>query len=156
MEKFCQEDQLFELVTMEEDLSWLPKKTICKEFIKEKTLKIPKQKPKIEQLAKKIIKPVITSFKVIKTREKRRKVLIQGKIIEKLFYVADKPEQTVHSAKFKFPFCNFIKLPPKVKRVKEVKVNIEDVIVQLVKKRKINQCILIFIAAIPDKDCCRR
>ena len=148
-EKFCQNDKMFELVKVEEDLCWLPDKTVCKEFIKEKTLHIPKQKPVIEQLANKVIKPKITSHKVIKTKRKQSKVIIQGKIIEKVFYVADRPEQTVHAAKFTFPFCNFINLGKKVAKIKDVKVNVEDVVVQLVKKKEIRQCILLFICAIP-------
>ena len=154
MEEFYQKDKMFELVTLEDNFSCLPDKAICKEFIKEKSIKIPGQKPKIEQLAKIIIKPVITSHKVIKVDKRRFKVLFQGKIIEKVFYVADKPEQSVHAASFSFPFCNFIKLPKKITKVKDIKVNIEDVIVQLVKKREINQCILINVCIIPDYDCC--
>ncbi len=153
MEEVYQKDKMFELVTMEEDLSWLPEKTICKEFIREKCIKISKKKPKTEQLAKIIIKPVITSHKIVKTK-RRTKVLFQGKIIEKVFYVADKPEQPVHAAHFSFLFCNFIKLPRKRAKIEDIKVNIEDVIVQLTKKRKINQCILIEVCVIPDSDYC--
>lgn len=153
MEKFCQSEKVYELVTIEEEIECLPSKKVCKEFIKEKCIEIPPQKPKIEELAKIIIKPIVTSHKIIKTKE-GFKVIVQGKIIEKVFYVADKPEQSVHAAKFSFPFCNFIKLPHKYKNVKDVKVNIEDVVIQLTEKRRICQCILICICAIPDKEYC--
>lgn len=145
------EDKLYELTTIEEDINCIPEKSLCKEFIKEKTLKIPEVKPKIEQLAKIIIKPKITSYKLISTPI-GKKVVIQGQIIEKLFYVADKPEQTVHCAKFSFPICNFIKLnyPQKIK---DIKINLEELLVQMNGKRKIEECLLLFICIIPKQDC---
>ena len=151
MDKFSQEDKLYELVTFEDDLKCLPENTPCKEFIKEKTVTIPKVKPKIEQLSKIIIKPMVTSYKRISTLE-GPKLLIQGKIVEKVFYVADNTEQTVHAAKFSFPFCNFIKLVKK-RRIEEIKVNVEDILVKLKCGKKLEQCILLIICAIPKKKC---
>lgn len=150
MEEKPEQDNLFELVSVEDDFQHLPSKTICKEIIKEKTLTIPKQKPKVEQLSKILIKPSITSHKTICTPE-GFKVIIQGKVIEKVFYVADKPEQSVHAAEFSFPFCTFIKLPKKTK-IKDIKVKAEDVIIQLIDQKKINKCVLLCICAIPEKN----
>ena len=148
--KICK-DKLYELTTVEEKLVCIPAAKLCKEFIKEKALVIPSEKPSIEQLAKIIIKPEITSYKLACTPE-GKKVIIQGQIIEKVFYVADKPEQTVHCAKFSFPICNFIKLK-NTDKIKDIKINIEEVIIQVDKQRTIEQCILLFICIIPKKDC---
>ncbi len=152
MEDIYKNDDMYELVTMEEDIDCLPEKTICKEIIKEEKLVIPGQKPEIEQLAKIIIKPVIKSHKIIDTLT-GPKVIVQGKIIEKIFYVADKPEQSVHAAKFSFTFCDFIKLSKKCDKIKEVKVNIEDVIINLKNKREVEKCILLILCAVPEKYC---
>ncbi|MCK8826729.1 DUF3794 domain-containing protein [Natroniella acetigena] len=151
MEDFNEKDKLYELVTIEEDLKCLPSNAVCKEIIKEKSLVIPKAKPDIEQLAKILIRPSISSHKIIKTPQ-GPKVIIKGKITQKIFYVANKPEQTVHAAKFTFPFCTFIRLPKRVK-IEDIKIKIEDVIVQLTTKRKINKCVLLFLAVIPKKRC---
>ena len=121
-----------------------------KEFIKEINLKIPKQKPNIEKLAKILIKADIIKNKIIDTPE-GSKAIIQGKINKQIYYVADNPEQSVHAAHFEIPFCNFIKLPDCYK-IKKIKVYVEDVSSVVVNPRKINECVVIFICVIPE--CC--
>ncbi|GAB6098299.1 hypothetical protein JCM16358_01780 [Halanaerocella petrolearia] len=153
MGDFSEEDNLFELVTVDDNFNSLPSESICKEFLKEETLLIPDQKPDIEQLAKILIKPKITNKKIIQAPE-GPKVIVQGLIIEKKFYVADTPQQSVHAAEFSFPFCNFIKLPPKTK-VDDLKIRVEDVILQLVNRRKISQCILTCLCVVPKKRYCQ-
>lgn len=152
MDRFSQEGKMYELVTIEENLKCLPDRKVCKEFMTEESISIPCKKPKIDQISKIIIKPIITASKTISTIE-GRKVIIQGEIFEKVFYVAKTPEQTVHCAKFRFSFCNFIKLPKKY-RCTDIKVNIEDLILQLKGKKKINQCILLIICAVPKRKHC--
>ena len=152
MEDFKTEEKMFELVTVNPDnFHCKPDKFICKEFIKEEKLIIPKKKPKVEQLAKIISKPIITSKKTICTPQ-GPKVIFQGKITQKVFYVACNPEQSVHAASFTFSFCNFIKLPNKLK-IKNIKIKVEDIIVQLVDKRKINKCVLLLVCIEPEKKC---
>ncbi len=151
MKEYRDEDNLYELVTMDDELTCLPPYACCKEFIKEKMVKIPCQKPDVEQLAKILIKPKITSYRRICTYE-GRKLIVQGEIIEKVFYVAQNCQQTVHCANFSFPFCNFIKLGGK-RGIKDIRVQIEDVILQLERRRRINQSILMIICAIPYVEC---
>ncbi|ADL13016.1 DUF3794 domain-containing protein [Acetohalobium arabaticum] len=121
----------------------LPKK----EFVKELKLKVPEEKPDIEQLAKILINADVFKFKTINTIE-GLKVIFQGKINKKILYVADNPEQSVHAAHFQTSFCQFLKLPDSFK-VKKIKVFIEDVSTTIVNPRKINECVVIFVCAIP-------
>lgn len=143
-------EKMFELVTIDPDgLHCCNKHSTCKEFITEKEVIIPKKKPKVEQLAKIITRPVVTSHKTISTPQ-GKKALFQGKVKGKIFYVACKPEQPVHAAKLNLSFCNFIKLPSKLK-VKNITVKVEDIVVQLVDKRKVKMCVLLLTCIKPKK-----
>ncbi|MBM7624224.1 SPOCS domain-containing protein [Sporohalobacter salinus] len=142
----------YELITMDQDIKCTSRHVKCKEFIKEKMLCIPETNPDIEQLTKVIIKPKIISYEIICTPE-GPKLIIKGKIIEKIFYIDDTAGQCIHCATFKFPFHNFIKLKDYV-CIKDIKIKLEDVFIQLCNKRKLEQSILILVCIVPKKDCC--
>ncbi|GAB6139122.1 DUF3794 domain-containing protein [Halanaerobaculum tunisiense] len=141
------ENKSYELVTVAEDFGSLPHNVTYKNFTAQEKLIISKTKPDIQQLVKIIIQPEISSYEIISTIQGSQ-LVIQGNITEKIFYVADKPEQAIHCSEFSFSFANYIKLPqnPKIKRVK---VTSEDAIIQLINKRKINQWILLIFCLIP-------
>ncbi|GAB6139114.1 SPOCS domain-containing protein [Halanaerobaculum tunisiense] len=149
MNDSLQNDKSFELVTVDDNLKSLPPKTTYKEFIKEKTMAMPKENTTIKKLAKILINPKITSYKTTHTSQ-GPKVIIQGRIIEKMFYIAQNKTQTIQTAKFNFPFYTFITLPVQLK-LGDIKIKVEDTIVQLINKQEINQCILLCTCVIPKK-----
>lgn len=71
------------------------------------TLSIPKNKLDIEDIYSLIVKSKIVSCRVVET-PLGKKVVIQGCILLKIMYTAKNPEQSVHTAHFKIPFCTFL------------------------------------------------
>ncbi|AGB41219.1 hypothetical protein Halha_1273 [Halobacteroides halobius DSM 5150] len=146
MSHSAKKDKLFELITIDDNFESLPSQSICKEFLKEQNLLIPDQKPNIEQLSKILIKPEISNKKVIATFA-GRKIILQGHIMEKIFYIANSPQQSVNTAQYSFSFSNFIKLPPKT-NINSIKVRVEDIILEI-NNQKINQSILLCLCIVP-------
>ncbi|MBM7556618.1 SPOCS domain-containing protein [Halanaerobacter jeridensis] len=142
-----QNNNLYQLVTIEDVINELPDNTIYKEIINEQSIKKPNTKPPIQQLSKIVLKPTITSYKKISTPH-GPKLIIKGTITERVFYVADNESQTVHCINFTFPICTFIKVKNKVKS-KKIKIKTEEIVVQLQTKEKFYQCILLCLYAIP-------
>jgi ferredoxin-fold anticodon binding domain-containing protein len=72
-------------------------------------VKIPVQKPDIEQLAQVIVEAEIMSMRVVDTPCTKsfegqmlsgKKLILELKLIEKIVYVADEPSQPVHAAHY--------------------------------------------------------
>ncbi|MBM7625143.1 DUF3794 domain-containing protein [Sporohalobacter salinus] len=132
-------------------------------------LSIPEQKPDMEQIIKVVLDGEITRTKVIETPVRTdsegnilpsaggqeltgRKLIIEGKINQKVVYVADveNGSQPVHSAEFEgTPFSTFIVLPedtPLETRY-EVDICFEDVFVEMLSPRDIfKNLIVLFVA----------
>ncbi|MGL5084709.1 MAG: SPOCS domain-containing protein [Clostridium sp.] len=81
---------------------------------------VPEQKPDIEQVVKVDITTKILKTRVVKTPKGTSlegqimtgyKLLILGEVKLKIRYVADEPEQSMHSFHAYIPFCDYIVLP---------------------------------------------
>jgi hypothetical protein len=121
-------------------------------------LQLPPPKPDIEQLVKVQINAEITRTKVIPTPVGYQ-VIVRGVVKQKILYVADVPEQSLHAAHFERPFSTFISLPADDKdddwdkeeksdsQVGDIaaRVLIEDVLVQEFDKRSIHKCVILFV-----------
>lgn len=81
---------------------------------------VPCQKPDMEQIAKvKLTKKVVKS-KIIKTPVGTSlegqvitgyKLMVMGELTLKIMYVADEPEQSMHTFHADIPFCEYVVLP---------------------------------------------
>lgn len=94
--------------------------TVFKQLNIEKIVCLPDAKPDIEQIVKVISELVIKKTKVIKTPKGTSlegqlltgwKLVIEGVVKQKIQYVADEPEQSVHATHADIPFSTFIVLP---------------------------------------------
>lgn len=138
---------------------YLPSDAVAfKQFSVEETLCIPCQKPDIEQIVKVMADVSIKSTRIIKTPkavslEGQRltgwKLLIEGELNQKIEYVADVTEQSVHAAHFNVPFSTFIVLPETFKIGTPISVlaYIEDIFVQQLNKRCMFKNVTILIDA---------
>ncbi|GAB6139130.1 SPOCS domain-containing protein [Halanaerobaculum tunisiense] len=130
-------------------------------------LEIPEQKPDIEQVLQVLVEGKVTNLRIIETPEETseegqaltgEKLVIEGKIRQKVVYVADVEDgsQPVHSAEFEIPFSTFIVVPKcyvgTVKPGKEDNINVqvcvEDVFIETIDPRKVIKSVLLYINAI--------
>lgn len=120
--------------------------TSFKQLNIDEIVKIPSQKPDIESVLNVLVDVVITETRVIKTIKGTSiggqkltgfKLIVQGKLNQKVEYVADKAEQSVHSAHFVAPFSSFIILPEDFEESTNVEVEafIEDIFYKIVNRR---------------------
>lgn len=132
--------------------------TVFKQLSVEKNFCIPVAKPDIEQIVKAISELKIKSTKVIKTPKGTSlegqlltgwKIVVEGVITQKIQYVADEPEQSVHAAHTDMPFSTFIVLPANYVPGTPVTIlgYIEDVFVQKMDSRCIFNNISILLTA---------
>ena len=131
------------------------------------TVTIPEQKPDIEQIVQVLVEGKITNLRLIETPVGEseegqslsgEKLVIEGKVHQKIVYVADVEggTQPVHSAEFEIPFSTFIVVPEcyvgTVQPGKEDNINvqvcIEDVFIEEVNPRQVIKSSLLFINAI--------
>lgn len=121
---------------------------VFKQLFVEDTFCLPEAKPDIEQIIKVIGSLDVKNKKIIKTTKgvslegqilSGWKLIIEGCIKLKIQYVADEPEQSVHSAHASIPFSTFIVLPEDFITGTPVSVfgYIEDVYSQQVCQRQI-------------------
>lgn len=119
-----------------------------KQFIIQKNLVLPEDKPDIEQILQVNTSVIITSKRVIRTPiatslEEQRltgwKLVIEGQLKLRIKYVADISTQNVHGAHFNAPFSTFIIMPPDFEEDMPVNVEsyVEAVYAQPLGKRKI-------------------
>lgn len=120
--------------------------TTFKQLSKEENLTIPSQKPDMEEILNVLVEIDITSTRVIRTIVGTSeggqtltgyKLIVEGKLNEKVEYIADECEQSVHAAHFKVPFSTFIVLPSDFVEGTEVEIEpyIEDVYYIKIDKR---------------------
>ncbi len=92
------------------------------QFTVEEDLSIPEQKPDIEQIMKVLIEGTVNNLRLVRTPTGVSldgtiltgwKVIVEGRITQKILYIADteKGDQPVHSAEFNTPFSTFIIAP---------------------------------------------
>ncbi|GAB6139123.1 DUF3794 domain-containing protein [Halanaerobaculum tunisiense] len=128
---------------------------------------IPEQKPNIEQIAKVAVEVEIISQRVVKTptsygynlggqKLTGKKLIIEGKIKQKLFYVADVAEQSMHVAHFQKSFSTFIIIPSDMNKHAKFRIDpyIEDVFVKMNDKREVFKNVTLFLHAVPTNCYC--
>jgi uncharacterized repeat protein (TIGR01451 family) len=122
--------------------------TSFKQLSVDENVRLPIQKPDIEQILNTLVDVVITDTKVIETIKGTSiegqiltgfKLIIEGKINQKIEYVADEPTQSVHAAHFVKPFSSFIILPEEYILGTPVGVEafVEDVFTEQLDKRTV-------------------
>jgi len=132
--------------------------TVFKQLSVEKNFCIPEAKPDIEQIVKSISELKIKNTKMIKTPKGKSlegqlltgwKAVVEGVITQKIQYVADEPEQSVHAAHIDIPFSTFIVLPLNFVVGTPVTIlgYIEDVFAQKMDERCIFNNITILLTA---------
>jgi len=123
-------------------------------------LSIPCQKPNVEQIEKVFIKvkiiskrvtdtPVSTGVSAENTRLTGKKLVVEGKLIQRIVYTADLPDQPVHSANFNVPFSAFIVLDETATAEDNycVETCVEDVYVKVFNDRDIFKNVTLFLRA---------
>lgn len=130
-----------------------------KQLHKEEVVKIPPQKPDVEQLLNTLVDIEITNTKVINTITgvslegqtlTGYKLIVEGILNQKIEYVADEPEQSVHAAHYRVPFSTFIVLPSNFDPVNsdiEVEGFVEDIFTKLIDKRTVFKNITFIVTA---------
>lgn len=133
-----------------------------KQFEVEETLVIPTVKPDVEQITQVLIEAAITDYRTIITPT-GLKVILNGNLKQKIIYVANEPTQSVHSAEFVKPFCDFITVDlivpvgTTVAQLLQIagvtldtvvtsgpNVLVEDLSVKLIDLRTISKCAILF------------
>lgn len=128
---------------------------------------IPEQKPDIEQVIQILVEAKITNLRLIETpvgvSEEGQiltgeKLVIEGKIHQKVIYVADVSDgsQPVHSAEFDVPFSTFVVVPkcyiglikPGKEDIINVQACIESVFIEQINSREVIKSSMLFINAI--------
>lgn len=140
-----------------------------KELTVPETVTIPEQKPDIEQLVEVIVKAKIDATRIVETpvqengnnavnnendQSTGRKLIVEGSICQKIIYVGDVKEQSLHSASFKIPFSTFIVLPNGTPLDAEFRVDafIEDVFIEEITEREVFKNITVFLRAVEIND----
>lgn len=117
-----------------------------KQVIESDALCIPVQKPDIESINELKVYICVEKFKVIKT-VLGPKIVIQGTKQVKIIYTADNCQQSLHSAHWDIPFCEFVLMDSYsydkcLKTVVDVFAGLEDACVKCYDKRTIDISIL--------------
>ncbi len=130
-----------------------------KEFSVMENLCIPPQKPDMKKITSLNIEAKITDFEVVKTPITNAnfegiistgyKLIVKGKLVQFIEYIADNCEQSAHSAHFEVPFCSYIVLPDyyEVGNSISVEAITEDVYVEQTSKRCFFKNVTLFIFA---------
>lgn len=127
-----------------------------KQFQVQETLCIPPQKPDMEQILSVHAKIEIAKTAVIETScgvsfegqiLTGKKLVIEGKLHQKIEYVSDDPVQSVHAAHFVIPFSSYIVLGEHYNCNSEYEVSgyIEDIYIRQVGKRKIFKNVMLLL-----------
>ncbi|MBW6410129.1 SPOCS domain-containing protein [Clostridium weizhouense] len=109
---------------------------------------IPNQKPDMEQINTVSVKGLVTDYEIVNTPIGSSiegqimtgyKLLVCGDIKIKVKYIACEPTQTVHTAHFCFPFCNYLVLPSDFNP--NIKINPSILIEDIFSDQLDNKCI---------------
>lgn len=151
-------NDLIEVIGIDEEL---PKYSrYFKQFQVQEVCNIPNEKPDIEKILRLIVSVEIIFTKIISTskgisNEGQKltgiKLLVRGKLIQKLEYIATGPQQAVHAAEFENPFSTYIVLDECILNngTFEVTPYIEDIYIKQIDKRSVFKNITIFLNVSP-------
>ena len=118
-----------------------------KQFQVEEIIEIPCKKPDIEQIVRINISGEVLSTCIIKipqavSNEGQRltgyKMIVEGRLIQKIEYIAKHAAQSIHAAEFIKPFSSFIMLEEDMNCNEPLSVNIyiEDVYLKQIDERR--------------------
>lgn len=124
----------------------------------QETFSIPENKPEAEHILSIRVNAEITGTQIIETPIAQsnegqvllgKKIIVQGKLIQKIEYAADVEGQPVHTAEFEKLFSDYIVLDDDIDCSSPVIVTpyIEDIYVKLISKRKVFKNIVLLINA---------
>lgn len=151
----------------------IPNNTLgTNQFVITENLKIPEEKPDVEQVNQVLLRPEVEEIKVVGIHDLRCdqisiKVVVKGVLHEKIIYTACRPDQPVHSAEFTVPFygnvllgfdlkrkgmCQCLTLPPNLENFLDVVLCVEDVTVDLQTGRKLNEFVTLLVMVTGDID----
>lgn len=108
------------------DYPHCPPKHPCKEVSYTDTLCIPCLKPDIKGINEVFVNISITSFKIICTAQ-GSKLIMDGLKHIKILYTAENSCESVHSAHFDVPFCEFILLEEAYSKIFFIETAIEHI-----------------------------
>ena len=133
---------------------------IWQEITVAEKLNIPCQKPDIEQLTKVIVEPEIISIRLINTPSSPglnsegdsltgKKLIIEGILKQKVVYVAECVQQSIHAAHFRKAFSVYLVVPADAQNKEQFKVKIlvEDIFINQLSQRSVFKNITLFIVA---------
>lgn len=134
-----------------------------KQFQVQEVCNIPNEKPDIEKILRLIVNVEILYTKIISTpkgisKEGQKltgtKLLVRGKLIQKLEYIATGLQQAVHAAEFENPFSTYIVLDDFIVNNGSLEVTpyIEDIYIKQIDKRSVFKNITLFLN-IPPSSC---
>jgi uncharacterized repeat protein (TIGR01451 family) len=129
-----------------------------KQFSVEEYVDIPRQKPTAEDILDVTANVVITDTHIIRTPKGTSyegqqltglKLIVEGRLVQKVVYIANDAVQSVHAAEFDVPFSTFIILPENFKQCTPLQVEafVEDVYAKLIDGRRIFKNITLRIEA---------
>ena len=133
----------------------------CKEFykqvIQDTTLCIPSQKPDIESVNELKVSICLDSFKIINT-VLGPKLIVEGTKFIKVIYTADNCQQSLHSAHWEVPFCEFILMKDLsydkcLKSIDDIYIGVEEACVRCFTKRSVDISLIFVLCPMIKKDC---
>jgi hypothetical protein len=114
-------------------------------------LHISKCNPNIETIVQLSVETSIKKRKVLDTHMGKR-LIVYGVLHIKIFYVADKTCQNVYYAYYEVPFYTFVKLGKTCKNIADVRIYIEDTIIDKIDPKTFLVSCLIFVCPIFKKE----
>lgn len=161
-------NDLIEIVGVDEEFPSFDASDYWTQISIPETITIPEEKPDIEQIVKITAKVDIISQRIVKTPIScapnlageyltGKKLIIEAFLNQKVFYVADLAQQSVHAAHFKVPFSTFILIPCETDMKTKFRIDsyIEDVFVKEADKRNIFKNVTLCLHAVStDCQCC--
>ncbi len=130
-----------------------------KEFSVMENLCIPVQKPDMKRMTSLNIGAEIIDFEVVRTPVTNAnfegvtstgyKLIVKGKLVQFIEYIADRCESSAHSAHFEIPFCTYVVLPEYYEPGNAVSVDaiVEDVFVEQTSPRCFFKNVTMFVYA---------
>jgi len=123
-------------------------------------IKISNSKPNVEQILSVYVNVEITNTHIISTATgqscegqilKEKKLVVEGEILQKLEYITDLEEQSIHAAHFVMPFSSFIVLGKEDDCYSGFDVTgyIEDIYVKKIDKRRVFKNVILLLNAVP-------
>lgn len=133
-----------------------------KQFQVGRIFNLPVQKPDMEQLLNVTVTVEVLKTNIIETPKgisfegqilTGKKLIINGRIQQKIEYISDDPLQSVHAAHFIIPFSSYIVLGSNFACASDFETTgyVEDIYVKQVDKRKIIMNVILLLNAVPQQ-----